>query len=749
MFERILVTGTGGSHALVAERFIELLRLHNASFDHVAVPRLGTLASYDCVVHFGGFSAGVFDVDVASTKHLLSKLKKSKKLKRIITVGSAAEYGACKRPASETTKPSPDSPYGIARLRQSALIEAFARAQNVKTLNLRLFNILGVPKQKSSGTPGSLIESLVEQFGHSFNGTVQISNAKSERDFVDIDDAVQAIWHALHTTKGGIYELMNISSGKGTSLGAVVRAFGTLCNRVFQLEQKTPHADSSVGKNTKAQRMLGWVPTVSLKVSLEKLFAARKRVLIVGAGVAAEKVLEEIKKEDRPDIYIVGLLDDNAKKQGTSLSGVPIIGVVDDVAYAVKKHKAAQVLISTPSVGREVLRRVVERLPAGFPVKVLPSISSVILGTVDLTNIRDIDLSDLIGRPLVKADQQRIAESARGKSFLVTGGAGSIGSEVVRQLYHSNAKKIIVVDSWEEGIYHLLEEFGDHGVEGRSRFHAYVGNVRDLERLEEIASFHKIDAIIHAAAYKHVPLMEENISEAHKTNILGTTNVLAMAVKNKIKDFLLISTDKAVNPVSVMGKSKRQAELLLKEYAGRHAGHRMCAVRFGNVLNSSGSVVPKFMKQIKSRSPLTVTHRDMTRFFMSIPEAVSLVLQSWIIAKNGQILVLDMGEQVRIIDLAETLIRLHGLEPHVDIEIRETGMRKGERLREELLHESNVLRPTPIARIFVAEELLPAHVKRKDHPLGAALVPKPAVAVREPFRRRRPATSPTQEPEAS
>ncbi len=436
-----------------------------------------------------------------------------------------------------------------------------------------------------------------------------------------------------------------------------------------------------------------------------------KRVIIVGAGMAAKKVLAEIKKERRPDIEVVALLDDDISKHGNTVSGVPIVGTINDVAKAVKKYKATQVLISTPSAEREVLRNVVGRLPVGFPVKVLPSISSVILGTVDLTDIRDIDLSDLIGRPLVKANQQRIAKSASGKTFLVTGGAGSIGSEVVRQLYHSNAKKIVVIDSWEEGVYRLLEEFGEDR-KNHPVLHTYVGNVRDTQRLEEVMSQHSIDVVVHAAAYKHVPLMEDNPDEAHKTNIGGTRNVLDLMAKHKIKDFLLISSDKAVNPVNIMGHTKRQAELLLGEYAKQHPKHRVCAVRFGNVINSSGSVIPKFMKQIKSRAPVTVTHRDMTRYFMSIPEAVSLVLQAWIVAENGQVLVLDMGEQIRIMDLAETLIRLHGLEPHVDIEIRETGIRKGERLREELLHDTYTLKPTPITRVFIAEELLPARVSR-------------------------------------
>lgn len=431
----------------------------------------------------------------------------------------------------------------------------------------------------------------------------------------------------------------------------------------------------------------------------------KNNVLIVGAGSAGHQVLEQIKKEKKSDVVIAGFVDDDEKKQGRTIKGARVLGIVDDIPRIVQEKKIDQVLISTPSVGGTFVARVTQLLPLHIPIKVLPSISSVILGKVDLSYVRDIDPSDLIGRPLVKSDQQFISKKAKGKNFLITGGAGSIGSEIVRQLYDSPAKSIIVMDSWEEGVFNLLEELQPKHYVGRPKLKAFIGNIRDKKRVEEILKLSHIDVILHAAAYKHVPLMEDNPNEAHKTNYLGTKNMLDLAVRHGVKDFVLISTDKAVNSTSVMGKSKREAELLVKAYAKKNPKHRFCAVRFGNVLNSSGSIVPKFLKQIRSRSAVTITHAEMTRYFMSIPEAVSLVLSSWVISKNGQILLLDMGEPVKIMDLAINLIRIHGLEPHKDILIKETGIRPGEKIHEELAHDQNGIKQSSLERIFIAEEL--------------------------------------------
>ncbi|MBI2120791.1 MAG: polysaccharide biosynthesis protein [Parcubacteria group bacterium] len=429
------------------------------------------------------------------------------------------------------------------------------------------------------------------------------------------------------------------------------------------------------------------------------------RVLIIGAGLAGRKTLQQIRKERRSDIFVVGFVDDDPKKQDTEIGGVAVLGVIDTIPRLVKAENIDQALISTPSVGGELVTRVTRLLPPGISIKVLPSISSVILGKVDLSYIRDIDPSDLIGRPLVKSNQEIISEKAKGKSFLVTGGAGSIGSEIVRQLYDSKAKRVVVLDSWEEGVYHLLEELGPKRSAERPDLKTFIGNIRDKKRVEEILELFPVDVIIHAAAYKHLPLMEDNPGEARKTNFQGTKNMLDIAIKYGIKDFVLISTDKAVNPSCVMGETKRRAELLVKAYAKKYTNHRFCAVRFGNVLNSSGSIVPKFLKQIQNRTALTITDKEMTRYFMSIPEAVSLVLSSWVISKNGQILLLDMGEPIKILDLAINLLRIHGLEPYKDIEIKETGIRPGEKIHEKLAYDKHGIKPSSLERIFIAEEI--------------------------------------------
>lgn len=416
--------------------------------------------------------------------------------------------------------------------------------------------------------------------------------------------------------------------------------------------------------------------------------------------------MRELKKHAESGLDIAGFVDDDLKKKGRAIAGIKVLGTVADIPTLIKNGSADQIIISTPSVAG-IVNRVTELAPPGFPIKILPSISSVILGHVDLSYVRDIHPADFIGRPLVRADQQVISDYAKGKTFFITGGAGSIGSEIVRQLYTSQARAIIVFDAWEEGVFNLMEELqsGNTKVQKKPALHLFIGNVRDRDRLDEVMKQFSIDVVIHAAAYKHVHLMEANSSEAVKTNEGGTKNVLDMAVKHNVRDFVLISSDKAVRPQSVMGKTKRSAELLMKEYARKNTGVRFCAVRFGNVLNSSGSMLPKFLRQIRSRTAVTITHKDMTRYFMSIPEAVSLVLMAWKVSKNGQILILDMGKPVKILDLAETLIKMHGLIPYKDIDIVEIGIRPGEKIHEELAYDVQKLRPSKAERIFIAEDI--------------------------------------------
>lgn len=714
---KVLVTGSNG---FFGRMFVEFLTRRNIAF--VAYDRMHPERIPDdvtAVVHFGGLtphspvkgkpptSAAYFKANVEGTKTLLDALSEKPTLMRFVHIGSASEYGFADHPLTENERPNPEDAYGKSKAAQSALIEAFARVRNIPTFNLRVFNVTGISHSLNlSGfvsTRPHLFSFLMDEFKKGTPASIVVNNESDVRDFVSPEDVLEAIYRALTVKVKNVYELVNISSGRGVSVADVVRIFGAVLDVSYILKSRTKVARSSVGAPQKAKQVLGWKATASLEEKIREYVGKRNRLIIVGAGVAAGMVLDEIKKENRDDVTVVGFVDDDLKKQGKYIRGIPVLGRVDDLSRLVKEKKAGQVLISTPSRGKEVTARVEQLLPFGFPIKILPSVSSVILGKVDLSYIRDLNLSDLISRPLVKSNQAFIAKHAKKKTFLVTGGAGSIGSEIVRQLVDSGAKGIVVFDSWEEGVFNLLEEM--HSLKGVSKVIGRIGNVRDKARLSEVFDEFNFDAVLHAAAYKHVPLMEENPNEAEKTNVLGTKNVLEATRLHKVKDFVLISTDKAVRPSSIMGKTKRKAEILVKGYAKKNLKTSFSAVRFGNVLNSSGSAIPKFMKQIRARQPVTITHKEMTRYFMSIPEAVSLVLTSWIIAKNGQILLLDMGEPVRILDLAEKLIRIHGLKPYVDIPIVETGIRRGEKIHEELSYDPLHLKPAPAKRIFIAEEL--------------------------------------------
>lgn len=718
--QKILVTGSGGFLGSAFTDFLDAKGVSYIRYDRNHPEQ--TPRDFDAVVHFGGltpqspsngtpFSWADYErANIEGTRQVLALAASNKHLKRFVNIGSAAEYGLAQSAMSEKTKEAPVGDYGKSKLQQSKLVEEFAHTHKVPVYNLRLFNIVGVPKNRRTlltpQTRVSLFERFVYEFSKKRVGTITISNNNDVRDYVDIEDVMEAIYAALCAKKKAPYQVINIASGHGVSIGRVLEMFGRVTNKTYRVKNASPKKTSSMGNAGKAQKLLGWSATTSLEESVQKLFGVKKRVIIVGAGVGGKMLVEEIEKENRLDIFVVGFVDDDKKKQGKVVYGIPVVGTIADLPSIIARRRIDQVFISTPSVGKELVTRVTDLLPAGFSIKILPSISRVILGKVDLSYVRDIDISDLIGRPLVKSDQRFISSKAKGKTFLVTGGAGSIGSEIVRQLYGTDAKCIVVVDAWEEGVFNLSEELkAAQNGQRHPELHLHIGNVRDKKRVDEIMKRFKPDAIFHAAAYKHVPLMEDHPEEAYKTNVVGTKNLLDLAVKYRSKEFLLISTDKAVKPTSVMGKTKRAAELVLRRYARAHPRFRFSAVRFGNVLNSSGSVIPTFVRQIRTHSSVTITHRDMTRYFMSIPEAVSLVLISSIIAENGQILILDMGEQVKILDLAERLIKMHGLEPHRDIPIEEIGIRPGEKIHEELAYNTDMLKQSSMPRIFVAEEL--------------------------------------------
>lgn len=427
------------------------------------------------------------------------------------------------------------------------------------------------------------------------------------------------------------------------------------------------------------------------------------RVLIVGAGDAGRTLLREIRSSRYVDYVPLCFLDDDKNKVGLSIDNVPIFGTTDDITRAAGLYQAEGILVAMPSVPRPALRVVLEKCRhTGLRTRMLPGIYQLFNGEAHVGALRDVEISDLLGREQIKVNLDEIMEYIEGQVVLVTGGGGSIGSELCRQIARHRPRLLIILDIYENNAYAIEQEL--------RRAHpdlpllALIASVRDAGKIEDVFRTYRPQIVFNAAAHKHVPLMETSPNEAVKNNVFGTLNVARMADRYGVRRFVQISTDKAVNPTNIMGATKRICEMIVQAFA-RHSATEFVAVRFGNVLGSNGSVVPLFKQQIAEGGPVTVTHREITRYFMTIPEAVSLVLQAGAYAKGGEIFVLDMGEPVRIYDLAENLIRLSGLEPGVDIEIQCTGLRPGEKLYEERLMDEEGLQTTPNGMISIARPL--------------------------------------------
>jgi FlaA1/EpsC-like NDP-sugar epimerase len=428
-----------------------------------------------------------------------------------------------------------------------------------------------------------------------------------------------------------------------------------------------------------------------------------KRLYIIGAGFAGRTLADEITKKA---VFgdVVAFLDDDAEKIGRRIGEIPILGPIKDVAILLRMNPADEAIIAIPNAAREYLKELYTILKkAGFQqIRILPGISQIIEGDAHLIQTRSIDPQDLLGRnPVVIKLKQSLAY-LRGKRVLVTGAGGSIGSELCRQLLSGGASRLYLFGHGENSIYQIdreLKLLQEEGVGEKATLVPVIGDLKDPKFVNYILGQLKADVIFHTAAYKHVPLMEENPVAAIENNVLGTENLVLAAVQHKIKRFVHITTDKAVYPVSVYGASKYLCEKLVLE-AAHSGGPNFMVVRFGNVLGSRGSIVPLFQQQIKKGGPVTVTHPDMRRWFMTIPEACSLVLEAGGVGENGSLYLLDMGEPVRILDLAEQLIRFHGFEPETDIKIVYTGLRPGERLDEPLWSEDEEPSETEYSRIL-------------------------------------------------
>lgn len=443
---------------------------------------------------------------------------------------------------------------------------------------------------------------------------------------------------------------------------------------------------------------------LAFKVNLDLVTEAKgdkENLLIVGAGDAGAMLVRELEQNSAATTNIIGFIDDDEKKRRARLAGFPVLGNVNELPQVVRANNVDEIVIAIPSADGDTIRHIDSQCRrTGAKVRIMPGIYEMVSGETEMGQMREIRLEDLLRRDPIHLDFARITNYIAGKTVLITGAGGSIGSEISRQISRVGAKEIILLGRGENSIYEIHQELKRKFPE--QNYHTVIANITDRERMARIFQRFQPQVVFHAAAHKHVPLMEIQPDEAIRNNVFGTKNVAELADANHAEIFVLISTDKAVNPTSVMGATKRTAELVLQEI-NQHSNTKFVTVRFGNVLGSRGSVVPLFERQIAAGGPVTVTHKEMTRFFMTIPEAVQLVLQAGSQAEGGEVFLFDMGKPVKIKDMAEDLIRLHGLTPGRDIQIVYTGLRPGEKLYEELLTSEEGTTSTKHKKIFKAQ----------------------------------------------
>ncbi|WP_234119212.1 polysaccharide biosynthesis protein [Clostridium hydrogenum] len=427
------------------------------------------------------------------------------------------------------------------------------------------------------------------------------------------------------------------------------------------------------------------------------------RLLMVGAGDAAATLIKEIKRSKKLNYDIIGLIDDDGEKLGKLIYGVKVVGNRNDINKFCNENEIQEIIVAIPSAPEESRKEIFNICKnTKCKLRTFPSISDIIDGKLDMKKVRDVSIEDLLGREEVKLNTENIEKYIKGKTILVTGGGGSIGSELCRQVSRFNPKKLIILDIYENNAYDLQMELNYKAP--KLDKDVIIASIRDKKRLNEVFEKFKPDVVFHAAAHKHVPLMEGNPAEAIKNNVLGTFNVLKCCDEYGVGKFVQISTDKAVNPTNIMGATKRFCELMVQAF-DKVSKTEFVAVRFGNVLGSNGSVIPLFKKQIAHGGPVTLTHPDINRFFMTIPEAAQLVIQAGAMAHGGEIFVLDMGKPVKIMDLAKDLITLSGFNPGEDIKIEITGLRPGEKLYEELLMSEVALTSTEHEKIHVEKPM--------------------------------------------
>lgn len=428
------------------------------------------------------------------------------------------------------------------------------------------------------------------------------------------------------------------------------------------------------------------------------------RVLIIGGGSGGSIVINELYDNPQLNKVPVAVVDDDVNKIGRLMHGVPILDTTHEIESIVEKMKIDEIIFSIASANNEAKQKILKRCnQTNCKVKTIPGIYEIIDGKVDIKKIRDVEIKDLLGRKPIEVDINKISNYITDKVVLVTGGGGSIGSELCRQIASNNPKMLVLVDIYENNAYEIEQELLRTYKENIN-LKTIIASIRDKNRMDKVFEQYKPDVVFHAAAHKHVPLMEVSPGEAIKNNIFGTKNIAELAHKYEVSRFVLISTDKAVNPTNIMGATKRATEMIIQTM-NESSKTEFVAVRFGNVLGSNGSVIPLFKKQIEEGGPITVTHPEIIRYFMTIPEAVQLVIQAGAMAKGGEIFILDMGQPVKILDLATNLIKLSGLEPGVDIKINYSGLRPGEKLYEELLMAEEGILETYHEKIFIGKPI--------------------------------------------
>lgn len=446
------------------------------------------------------------------------------------------------------------------------------------------------------------------------------------------------------------------------------------------------------------------------------------RVMIIGAGSAGQALIKEMINSNKIHTQVVCIIDDNPDKNGRVLEGIPIVGNRYTIPEMVRKYEVNRIIYAIPTVHGEDRKEILNICKdTSCRLQTVPGVYQLVNGEVSVSKLRNVEITDLLGRAQVQVNMDEIFSSIKGKTLLVTGGGGSIGSELCRQIVAAEPKQLIIFDMYENNAYEIQQELRrKYG--SKLNLTVLIGSVRNTNRVRDIMQTYKPDAVFHAAAHKHVPLMEDSPNEAIKNNVMGTYKTAVAAARAGVKKFVLISTDKAVNPTNIMGASKRLCEMVVQMMNRQCPNTDFVAVRFGNVLGSNGSVIPLFKKQIEAGGPVTVTDKNIIRYFMTIPEAVSLVLQAAHYAKGGEIFILDMGEPVRIDDMARNLIRLSGYTPDVDIKIEYTGLRPGEKLFEELLMAEEGMQETPNKLIHIGKpiEMDDAIFKKKLRQLDEA-----------------------------